>query len=314
MKNDMMRATIFLPGDSGLPEMEERHVESLRRGLPGIDWTWCRSRDEFRRELPGSAIALVWLFKSEWLAEAPDLRLVATPAAGKDWIRVEPTPDRKVWFGTFHGELMAETAVGLVLTFCRGVKASLDCQVAEPWARERVAATMRPLRGSRALILGFGHIGKWIGRLLKPFGVTVTGVNRSDLSRPDYFGNNDAVITLAELEKELPRTDHLILALPGGSGTDGVIDAARLGLLPKGAYVYNLGRGNSIVMDDLAAVLQSGRIAGAGLDVYDREPLPTDAAIRRRPNVILMPHVSAFAPNYMDLFVNELIGRIAAEF
>lgn len=217
-------------------------------------------------------------------------------------------------FGSFHGENMAETAVGLVLAFCRGIKASLDRQAGEAWAREEITRTMRPLRGGTAVIVGFGNIGKWVGLLLKPFGVRVIGVNRTSVHRPEWMGAEDTVVPLSRLDAVLPEADHLLVVLPGEKSSEKVIDEKRLALLPDTSFVYNIGRGNAIDEQALAKALHEGTIAGAGLDVYEKEPLPADSPIRSCPNVILMPHVSAFGPNYLDLYLREFVQTVEGLF
>lgn len=302
---------LYLPGTNDLPSLEDRHVERLRREMPGVDWRYCRGEAEFVAALPAARAVAVWRFRKEFLDLAPNLTLIATPSAGREWIEVSSGPGLTVAFGSFHGEIIAETVLAFVLAFARGIKNCIDLQWRrDPWPRARVLADMRTLRGSHAVILGFGHIGKWIGRLLKPFGVRLTGVNRTDMTRPDYFDAGDRVVGMAGLDAELPRADHLILSLPGTSGTDGIIDACRLALLGGEACVYNVGRGNAIELPALVEALQAGRVRGAGLDVFPREPLAADAPIRDCPNVIIMPHTSAFAPNYIDLHLDELMALI----
>ncbi len=305
---------IYLPGANALPQWEAKPTAVLAKRFPGIDWRVAADSADFRRQLSEAAIAAVYVFKEKWLADAPKLRLVSTPAAGKDWIEVRSRPGLEVRFGSFHGENMAETVAGLMLAFSRGIKTSLDHQAADPWARETVTATMRPLRGSTALILGFGHIGKWIGRVLKPFGLRLIGVNRTDLTRPEWLDAEDQVRNRDELDELLPQTDHLIVVLPGEASSEKVIDARRLALLPSTAFVYNVGRGNAIDEAALADALKSGKVAGAGLDVFEQEPLPADAVIRTCPNTILMPHVSAFGPNYLDLYLRELVRIVEGLF
>ncbi|MCC8189125.1 MAG: D-2-hydroxyacid dehydrogenase, partial [Planctomycetes bacterium] len=206
------RIALYLPTGQELPGIEPRHLERLRRAEPGMVWEAFEDREAFLRALPASRAVAVWGFKAEWLERAPTLALISTPAAGRDWIQAEPRPGLAVRFGTFHGEFIGETVLGLMLCFCRGIKASLDRQAEEPWPRGAVAAGMRPLRGSTAVIVGFGNIGKWIGRLLRPLGVTVIGVNRTDLARPEYFTAADRVVPAADLETVLPGADHLVLA------------------------------------------------------------------------------------------------------
>lgn len=296
---------VYLPAANGLPGAEERHLERLRRDFPALDWRRCGTKDEAVALLPDAGAALVWAFPSSWNDMAPRLELVSTPAAGREWIHARERDGLRICFGSFHGELMAETVVGMMLAFARGIKDSLDRR-GEGWPRLEIGAGMRPLRGSHAVVLGFGHIGKWIGRLLKPFGVRLTGVNRRDIARPAYFDDRDRVLPASELDALLPEAEHLILALPGGSATDNVVDARRLALLRPDACLYNVGRGNSVDLDALAAALDAGRLRGAGLDVFPAEPLPEDAPVRRCSRALLMPHVSAFAPNYLDLYLDEL--------
>jgi phosphoglycerate dehydrogenase-like enzyme len=308
------KALVWLAGMPGVPSLEPAGFARLRDGAPEFFWDAVAGEADFLERLPGARLVLTWRFRREWLGLAPGLRLISTPAAGREWVEARSRPPLRVWFGGFHGVFMAETVAGLMLAFARGIKASLDCQArGESWPRERVTALMRPLRGGRAVILGFGHIGKWIGRLVKPFGVRLAGVTRKDRSRPEYFTDGDGVYPPEELDSLLPAADHLILALPGDTGSDLILDSRRLALLPPAAFVYNVGRGNAIDEEALADRLRRGLLAGAGLDVFAREPLPPGAAILGAPNVIALPHVSAFAPGYLDAYLDEFLGRLAGE-
>jgi len=116
-------------------------------------------------------------------------------------------------------------------------------------------------------------------------------------------------LTLAGYDTVLVETDFLVVCLPRSGETDHIIGARRLRLLPTGAVVINVGRGNAIDEASLAAMLEAHRLGGAYLDVYEQEPLPEDSPLRSAPNVLLMPHASAISPNYLDLFVEEFIQR-----
>jgi phosphoglycerate dehydrogenase-like enzyme len=89
------------------------------------------------------------------------------------------------------------------------------------------------------------------------------------------------------------------------------MDARRLALLRPDAYIYNVGRGNAIDVPALAAALRGGNLRGAGLDVFPEEPLPEDSPLRGCPGAMRLPHVSAFAPNYLDLYLDELSPALA---
>lgn len=305
---------VHLPDVSALPGGNQGHIERLAKAVPSLEWKLCKSNDEFSALLPQAAAALVWTFPAKLNPLAGNLKLLSTPAAGKELIRAEPRPGFEMVFGSFHGELMAETLIGMMLSFVRGIFQSQDPLRNGEWPRKEIGDAVIPLKGSHVAILGFGHVGTKIGAMLKPFGVRLTGINRTRLECPDYFDVKDRVISLDNLDGLLPEVDHLVMVLPSDTGTDNIIDARRLTLMKPGAYIYNLGRGNSLDLDALAQTLREGRLAGAGLDVFPIEPLPEDAPIRKCPNVMMTPHTSAFAPTYVDLYIDEILPRLEKMF
>jgi phosphoglycerate dehydrogenase-like enzyme len=304
-----MHIAVFLPSRSEHWRFQPRHEAMLRAAFSRADVTLCEDEAGFLEALPRATVALVWRFDPAWLERAGALTWIATPAAGHEGVPVESTDALTVTHGRFHGELMGETVLGMMLALTRGLAASMRLMAEDPWPTAAVGASMRPLRGRHLVILGFGRIGRWIGRLAKPFGMRVTGIKRTPVDPPAWFAPEDRVRTADHLDAVLPEADHLALALPGTTGTDCILDARRIGLLPEGAFVYNVGRGNAIDEAALAAALADGRLGGAGLDVFEKEPLPADAPIRACPRAILMPHASALSPNYLDLFVQEFIER-----
>lgn len=294
----------------------ERHAARLAQAVPGVICRICPDRACFRAALPDAHAALVWSFRQEEFSLAPRLRLVATPAAGRDYFRVEPPPGVSILYGRFHGRIMAETALGMLLGMTRGLLPAVSTYAGDPWPRRRLAAEMRPLRGAHVVILGFGRIGQSVGRLLKAFPARVTGVRRSDPpgELPEGFAPGDRVVSAARLDDVLPEADHLVMTLPADPSTDGLMDARRLALLPPHATVTNLGRGNALDEEALAAALRQGRLAGACLDVFRVEPLTADSPLRGCPRLWTFPHASAISPDYMDLFVGDLACQIRERF
>jgi phosphoglycerate dehydrogenase-like enzyme len=290
-------------------DFQKRHADQLCAAIPGLVVHICHSEEEFVAALPEAQIALVWRFRQEWVPHAYSLRLLATPAAGRDYFAVDLPKCVTVAYGQFHGGIMGETVVGMLLAMCRGILPAADRQRSHPWPRAELAQTTRRLRGSHVTILGFGHIGRHIGHLLKPFGVKLTGIRRTSVPPPAFLGSGDRVATLSELDEILPHTDHLVLCLPGVPETDNLLNRHRIGLLPPRATLCNVGRGNALDEEALVEALRSGRLAGACLDVFRTEPLPMDSPLRTCPNLWLMPHASAIAPDYLDLFVDELAQR-----
>ena len=300
-----MHITIWLNNTVSCWDFSDENLTYLQNKLPQATITVCHSEIEFIKALPQTAIALTWIFKQQWFAITESLREIFTPAAGRDYFSINPPEQVKVRYGSFHGELMAETVLAMLLASCRGIIAA--ARSTELWSKTELSQTMRPLRGAHLTILGFGAIGEWIARLAKPFGVKITGVKRHISPQPSYFDYHDSIITVDRLNEILPTTDHLVLALPRSSTSDLIINQQRLALLPANAVIYNVGRGNAIDELALATALGNGQLAGACLDVFATEPLPANSPLRQAPNILLTPHTSAISPNYLKLFIDEFI-------
>ena len=244
---------------------------------------WAKSETAFLKALPSATHAIVWNFDAAWFARAKNLRVLATPAAGQELVPTEGPKGEVIHFGGFHGAAIAETVIGLMLAWCRGVVAAERSP--KVWPRVDLSSMSYRLAGTHAVILGYGRIGRAIGAKLTALGVRVTGIRRKN------FGELTTVARTA---------DWLIAALPGDTGTDNLIDAKLIAKLPRRCVVVNVGRGNAIDEDALVKALVSRRIAGALLDVFKDEPLTASRQIAVDvPNLVRLPHASAFYPEYV---------------
>jgi len=307
-----MNISIFLENEVPFFRIQAHQVKRLRREFPNAEITGCRTEAAFLRILPKTHIALANRFRQVWFDQAPRLDVIFSPAAGRDVLAIQPPNNVEVRYGTFHGAFISETVLGLMLAFERGLFTSYRDQLnGDRWPRASLypSHAIRLLNGSHAAIVGFGHIGEWISRLLKPFGVRISGFRRNPPStRPTWFASDDAVVSISQLDRVLPTVDHLILALPSDTGTDHLIGARQLSRLPRHALLYNVGRGNCIDETALARALRSGRVRGACLDVYAQEPLPATSPLAENlPGLIRLPHSSAFSTRYIDAFLDGII-------
>ncbi|MCK5201183.1 MAG: hydroxyacid dehydrogenase [Spirochaetales bacterium] len=287
-------------------EKQKRQIEGT---IPGVRVIICRDKDAFLSSLSKADIVFVWNFQQSWLKLAPKLRRIITPAAGREFLQLNPPAEISVEYSSFHGKLIAETVLGMILCQSRGILATCKLQTVKQWPREELDKHMKLLRGSLVTILGFGNLGTWIGRLAKPFGVRICGIKRSITPPPDYFDKKDRIVAMDELESVLQDTDHLVLCLPGSTETNNILNRSRLNLLPSHASIYNVGRGNAIDDKALVNALHSGSIGAAYLDVFHEEPLPMDSPLRSCSNCFIMPHASVFAPEFMNCFVEEFLSR-----
>lgn len=185
---------------------------------------------------------------------------------------------------------IAEHAVALMLSLTRNLPQFARRMDEGQWARGRgYTAGMSTVSGKTLLVLGLGGIGTEVARRGEALGMRVIATRNSSREGPpfvSYVGLPDETLTLA-------KEAHIIVnALPLTDVTRGLIDADFFAATQDGSYFINVGRGATVVTDDLVAALQSGRLAGAGLDVTDPEPLPPDHALWGLDNVIITPHIS----------------------
>lgn len=300
-----MKVLLWLPNAISVFSATAEQVARLQQLCPQHDFELVDSEQAFLGALPTADAVLVWRFRPEWYALGRRLRFVATPAAGREKVATDPSGRVRSVHGHFHGQIMAESLLAMMLHFSRRIDLSVANQSARLYARD-VYTTTRRLAGQHALILGYGPLGRECARLLKALGLRVTGVKR-DVNVD--AAPADAVLALERLHDVLPSVDQLVITLPGDTATDQIIGAQELALLPPGACLYNLGRGNAVDEVALVEALRAGRLAHAFLDVFATEPLPTSSPLWETPGLALMPHASAISQEYLDLWFAELAAE-----
>lgn len=210
-----------------------------------------------------------------------------------------------------HATPLAEFAVAGALYFVKDVPGLLASQRAHHWQRYVSGV----LAGRHAAVVGLGSTGRRVAQMYARLGVRVTGVGRPG-GRYE-LGDCARVVSTDDLDALLPSVDILVLACPLTAATDNLINADRVALLPAGAIVVNIARGQVIDEAALTAALSSGQLAGAALDVVHTEPLPTGSALWDLPNVLICPHSASTAANenavLTDLFIENLTRYLADE-
>ena len=268
-----------------------------------------RSEAAFLRTLPQATHALVWNFKAEWFAKAPRLKVLATPAAGQEFVPTKGPKGVKIHFGHYHGMLIAESVLGFMLCWAKGFfavrNAPADCR---DWPRTWLSDKCYSVDGTKAVILGYGNVGRAIGAKLAAMGVDVYGLTRHGT----FHGNR--TIEQSNNRTILRDADWVILALPSTTGTDNFFDAKLIRKLPRKCVVINVGRGNAVDEKALYQALKTKRLAGAYLDVRKHEPSATVLEspgyvpeLADLPNCVVTPHSAAFDAKYLYLFLLELV-------
>lgn len=226
---------------------------------------------------------------------APRLRWMQIVTAGYDNITRLGAPKRAVItsVGDAFSPSVAVHAVALMLALQRGIHRMAERKVERHWDKSLPAIMVMP-EGKSVLIVGYGSIGHEIARMVRPLGMRVIGLNRN--GSPHELAHE--VHKTDQLHRLLPLADAVIVAAPLNPSTLGIIGAPELALMRPGAVLVNVSRGKLVDTMALVAALQEGRIAGAGLDVTEPEPLPGDHPLWGAANLIVSPHVAGAAGPY----------------
>ena len=239
------------------------------------------------------------------LKSAAQLRWLHTFSAGVDdpWFR--SLRARGVRLTTSSGANavpIAQTVLLYLLALTRDLTRWQDAQRRCAWERHEVV----DLQGMTLGVVGLGPIGLEVARLGAALRMRTIGVRRTPRGDEPC-----ETWPMARLDELLARTDALVLALPLSDETKHLLDARRFALLKRGAFVVNVGRGALVDETALVASLQSGHLGGAGLDVFEVEPLPPDSPLWSMPNVIVTPHNSGDSPGNFDRAAAIFLDNLA---
>mgnify|MGYP001227086003 CR=1 FL=1 len=239
--------------------------------------------------------------RDEMLSGAPKLKWIQSLATGVDHFLRCPSlkPDVLITSGRgIHGPPMREQVVYLMMAVSRDAKRQVEDHQHHIWQR-RLWST---LHGKTAVVVGTGIVGAAIGELLKAFGMHSIGVTRT----PRKVAGFDEVMPTDRLPEAAAKADYLINILPASEDNIGLFDAKVFGAMRPSAYYISAGRGQTVDEGALAGALRERRIAGAGFDVFQAEPLPPESPFWQLPNVFITPHVGGYVVEYED-FVMPLV-------
>lgn len=299
---------ILQPSASGTGSMVDSWPGILQEKIPGVEVNLCRSVGE-AMEVIEECDAAYGNIVPELFERGKNLKWIAGPQAGPragyyhDALvasDVVVTNTREIYNDHISAHIMA-----MLLALAKGLHTYIRHQVDGRW---QPGYEVVHLPDATVVIVGVGGIGGETARLCAELGMTVLGVDPrvpeppkgvAELHRPDA------------LERVLPRADFVIMTVPETPETQGLFTLEKFRLMQSGAFFINIGRGATVVLDDLVKALESGEIRGAGLDVFQIEPLPPGHALWGMDNVIITPHVAAAGPHLDDrrteLFIDNCV-------
>jgi phosphoglycerate dehydrogenase-like enzyme len=271
-------------------------VDRLRAVAPGVEVVPVRDENEAAAHATG-ADAVFGLCSARLLAAGRDLRWIQSYWAGvEDCLAVPAVRERGLLLTNMQrvaGPVMAEHVLAMMLAFARGLHYYVPQRIAGRWTDEPPAPDrLLTLQGKTLLVVGLGGIGGELAERAAALGMRVLAIRASGRTGPksvSQVGLPDDLLAFAS------RADFIVNTTPLTPATTGIFDARFFAAAKRGAYFFNVGRGPSVVQKDLVAALRSRKLAGAGLDVTDPEPLPADDPLWTMQNVIITPHVSGHA-------------------
>ena len=273
-------------------------VAALREDCPSVRFVAASSVADAVAEA-GGADAIVGYCSEDLAAAADTLVWIQIFSAGAEQcLAVEHVASGRILLTNMQkmaSPVIGEHAVAMMLSLTRGLTQQAKSMPEGAWNRSVGDDTgMISVDGKTVLVAGLGGIGSAAARRAAALGMRVIATRNSSRSGPDYV---DYVGLSDELFELAAEADVVINALPLTPETRGLFDKKFFDAVKPGAFFVNVARGSSVVTDDLVDALADGRIAGAGLDVTDPEPLPPDHPLWRMSNVIITPHVAWYGNN-----------------
>lgn len=262
----------------------------------------------------------------EMLAAAERLRWVQSPTASLEHYLFPALIEHSLVLTNMrglYGDVLAEHVLGMMLCFTRNLHSYIRQQINGRWEpvggeRERQSFTTGPgvqsiidrvhpqLGDLSAGIVGLGHIGREIAARLASFQMQVVAVDPFETAAPGV----KQVWRPEQLEELLAVSDFVIIAAPHTPQTEQMFRRPQFQAMPERSVLINVGRGAIVNLDDLVAALAAGDIAGAGLDVFEIEPLPAEHPLWKFPNVILTPHVGGQSPRIAERHLQVLLANL----
>jgi phosphoglycerate dehydrogenase-like enzyme len=291
--------------------IEERYLRRLRDRFPDTEFVVAQDDTAFAAALPGAeAIIGGAALSGDELAAAKRLGWVQVTSAGVEgWLTPELAahPLKLTNFSGVAAPNIADHVLAMLYAFARGLPEFFERQRRKEWSDEE-PKTFEPA-GQTLVILGLGDIGEELAKRASGVGMRVLAMQRHPEEPPEGV---EETVKSDELPNLLREADHVALTLPLTEKTKGIIGAEELAILRPSAYLYNIGRGQLIDQDALIAALREGRLAGAGLDVTDPEPLPADSPLWELPNVLITGHHAVATPLLWErgiVLLEDNVGR-----
>jgi phosphoglycerate dehydrogenase-like enzyme len=287
--------------------LEEAHLAQITGVDPRIDVTAVADRGKGIELAERAEIMVGWNIPRQAVQRSARLRWIHSTAAGVDQLLYPEVLERGIIVTTSSGihQPLVEHVFAMLLALVRRLHVAIRNQQERKWDRTR--AVGGEVRGLTLGVLGLGSIGADVAAKAAAFGMRVIGTKRT----PGAIPHVERLYPPEALPDVLAAADVVVVALPLTEATRGLLGEAEFRAMKPGALLINIGRGAIVQEAALIRALQERWIAGAGLDVFEREPLPADSPLWAMEDVIITPHVSGGWPGYLDAAVPLFCENLA---
>ncbi len=316
-------ATLLL--SLGQEQLSSEQLTRLRELVPPhLEFLQTDREDRILENAGEIEICAGW-FDPKWLIHMPNLRWVHQWGAGVNWLMKYPDAAQHPFMLTnssgVHAVPISEHIFGLLLAHGRNLSNAFRAHQEKKWAYLKHPAEnyeqipfafsweqLHELAEKVILLVGLGSIGERTAKIAKAFDMRVIGMRRHPQKGSRHV---DHVVGPDKLNEVLPQADYIVLAVPLTSQTRHMFGEQAFSIMKPGAFLVNIGRGATIDQSALIRALKNSRLAGAGLDVFEEEPLPADSELWSLDNVIITSHYAGGTPRYHErafaIFVKNLV-------
>jgi D-2-hydroxyacid dehydrogenase (NADP+) len=294
--------------------------ERLRSDFPELEIVHLPDYKRLDAEIPDSDVLIAWSIRPEQVLTARKLRWIHSPAAAVHQLMFPELINSQIVLTNareVHGPVVAEHVIALIFALAKKIPGSVHLQQKHVWGQQILwdeLPRVREVAGATLGLLGLGSIGQAVVKKAKALGMRVIAVREHPEKGSDGV---DVVLGPAQIDELFRQADYVVLAAPVTDNTKAIANAERLALMKAGACLINVGRGQLVDESALALVLREGRIGGAALDVFPKEPLAADSPLWDLPNLLITPHTAALTDKLWErhyaLFSGNLRRYLAGE-
>ena len=277
------------------PQFSER----LRKEFPQLEIVHLSDDDQIENQISDAEIVVTWTLRPNQFNAAKKLRWIHSPAAAVHQLLFPELIASDVILtngSEVHGSTVAELVIALIFALAKKLPLAMRCQQQRVWGQNEVWESQpqpREVAGATLGLIGLGSIGTEVAKRASALGMRVIAVrNRMEAEKPE---NVEQVYASSQIDLMLSKSDYVVIAAPLTASTAGMINAARLASMKPDAYLINVSRGQLVDESALAEALRSKKIAGAALDVFEKEPLPPDSPLWDLQNLLITPHIAGFS-------------------